>query len=559
MAFTNFGSTKAAAHRIDFQGMIRNLVEQEQLTNAAIQQRKQEVQYYAEKMKTATSDIPHIQGRLDEFNEKKMNEIGRFSVENPNFEMDVKQMAQFNTMTGELLNNSIITEGETSKKNYQAFQEAYNKGELTTEEFVQYSKDWENYQQNGGDGVPFQFGQPERFTMDQMVKAGSELFQTTRGDAVTRGKVIGQDVFVNDADAYRAASVMYADPTYRASIQTMYKDMTGMFDSPEEMMFQMLKGSKETGFDVQGIDPGYTYAQRYAAEQRYETSGGGNVPAYIQNVWNVLQNKDSTGRMIGAAALTDAGMESINMGDPKNNISIENDDGTFSTIKDLPYNAKVLGDGAGRVFKHGGSQFVSFDVSFEAPADQEEVMKDYGFTPNFTRKEGINGQFEFILNTEQDKNPGYSGTIVMPFRGYAGNIAEYERAYGTTATTRGKMQGTFQTIESIFDEGDIVPEGATDFQPVVEPVPAPAIEEKGVVQRVKDKIQRRKAAKTAGPGDIKDTSFAWGVTQTHISPNEHKKIMQFMEANPSLFPDGGELDKHNAVDVLVEKGLIPKE
>lgn len=465
MAFINYGAAKAAAHRVNYEGKIRNLVEQEQLDNAAIQQRKQEVRYYADKMQTGTSDIPYIQGQLDVFNKEKIDEIGRYRVENPGYEMDINKSAELNRMTGTLLNNSILAEGETSKQNYAAFQEAYQKGELTNQEFVEKSKEWENYQVNGGEGQPFMFNQPERFSMQEMLAAGSTMFNTFKGDPELRNHMWGQETKVDDGQVWTAANVMVNDPKYRASIQMQYKSMAGMYDSPEEMMYQSLKGSKELGFAGKTLDPAYAYNARYQAALEYDPDtnnllGGGVMPTYLQNIYTPFQSgATATSRVTGAAALTDAGMKSFNMGDPNLHFSIANEDGSFSPMKDMPYQAEVQGDGAGIVFEHGGSKFVSFDVKFKAPTDKLSLMTDRGFAPNFSVIKSDLGENEFKFNSTTETTPYYTGTVIMPFRGNSSNITAYEAANSVGEARRAKMQPYIDIFGNNFEPGDNVPGG----------------------------------------------------------------------------------------------------
>jgi len=425
MAFENYGSKKAAAQRIDFKGMIRNLTEQEQLTQAALQQRKQEVQYYAEKMQTATSDIPYIQAKLDEFNKKTLAEIGKYTSENPQFDRSISGMAKFNSMTGKLLNNEIIAEGETSKKNYQAFQDAFNKGELTTEEFVNYSKQWEDYQASGNNGNPFQFSQPKRFTLSQItneaLQSGLLAVKTT---SARQDGTIGTLTYITDKQAMEAAEAMYSNPLYRPSIEKAWRDMKGMYTTPEQMLQQLFKNSQETGYKPLTVDP----IERYSAEYQAKYGGQnayGNI-TFVNEIYGPLQRNGKTDSVLHSSVFTDAGDKgnSFNMGDPNIHVAMQTKDGDFKPLKNLDYLATV--ESSGYIFTQGGMPFATVNVSFKASPDEKERLERMGFQPKFYTEEAITDRT--ILMQERHKADfTYEGTVIMPVNITPGRIEQFER------------------------------------------------------------------------------------------------------------------------------------
>ena len=95
MAFLNFGAAKAAAHRIDFQGMIKNLSQQEQLTNVARQKEQEEVRYYSDKLKKGTSNNPYINHQLSKVNDAVGKELAQFEMDNPGWKNSYETHAQW--------------------------------------------------------------------------------------------------------------------------------------------------------------------------------------------------------------------------------------------------------------------------------------------------------------------------------------------------------------------------------------------------------------------------------------------------------------------------------
>ena len=178
MAFTGYGALKGAASRINYQGLIDSMVQQEQLTQATIDRKKAEVEYHAEKQKRGHTGIAYLDTQLDEMNKGLVNELGTFVNENPDWQMSVDKTAEYNSITDRFLNNQWMKDGQIAQANYDAFTAATQNGELTKNEIIEYGNAWEEYNKAAAPGeykTPFQFASPERFSVDQLSAASVSM------------------------------------------------------------------------------------------------------------------------------------------------------------------------------------------------------------------------------------------------------------------------------------------------------------------------------------------------------------------------------------------------
>ncbi|MBW1750281.1 MAG: hypothetical protein JRJ37_06220, partial [Deltaproteobacteria bacterium] len=375
MAFTNFGVAKAAAHRINFEGMVQGMVQQEQLTNAAIQQKKTEVQYYAEKQKRGTSDIPYVQQRLDVMNKEIVHEIGEFQNNNPGWKMDIDKTAEYNAITGKFLNNEWIQNGETAKANYEAFQQANNAGKLTDSEFLEYSKAWEEYSTPGVEHKePFSFSMPERINSAQLTGYGLKMFQPSQR-TIVRNRVTGVETYSDPDEALKVGRIMYNDPSLRASIDALYKGQEGLYDNPAQMMSDLLMSGQKTAISMGRAVPGAgtrTQAQidaliKSQAEDQYYNQVAASLDA---------NNRTAVIPQIGA--LTDLGEKGsiVDFSDPTLMMSVRipgtgAEPDTYEPIN-LAGRGKVTG--GGRAFRHNGMDYAEVQIEFDV--DPSEYASD---------------------------------------------------------------------------------------------------------------------------------------------------------------------------------------
>ena len=437
MAFTGYGALKGAASRINYQGLIDSMVQQEQLTQATIDRKKAEVEYHAEKQKRGHTGIGYLDNQLDEMNKGLVSELGTFVNENPDWQMSVEKTAAYNSITDGFLNNQWMKDGQIAQANYDAYTAATQNGELTKNEIIEYGNAWEEYNKPGTPGeykTPFQFSTPKRFSVDQISKASSSMIVPVP-KMVTSGGMSYRTFTVPQAEIDRVTGLMLSDPTYTSSIDSMWQGTSemegkaGMYPSKYAMVEDIVRSS---GAKMNAMTGGRAYKND---TKNSDAMTQDDIDTFMtNNYWLMLReqmkNNESVNSVPNIAALTDLKEEgfAFKLNDsnlPMSQFFQSTPDGDGYRQISLPYDAEVTSS-AGRVFMRGGTMFAELPVEVRAPGDKKQELADYGFSPQFTEKEATQGTFQggagtYNLNTGSAAGytdlEKYTGTVTVPVYG----------------------------------------------------------------------------------------------------------------------------------------------
>ena len=106
--FLTYGQTRGLAYKHNWDQERSLRLELFKERKKAKEEAAEEVKFVGEKLKTDKANFRYTQDLLNNYYPEKLQEIGKYLSENPNWKTDPFAMAKFNDMTRELTDNPIL-------------------------------------------------------------------------------------------------------------------------------------------------------------------------------------------------------------------------------------------------------------------------------------------------------------------------------------------------------------------------------------------------------------------------------------------------------------------
>ncbi len=250
MSFTDFGLAKGLSVTPDWNGMVKQENDQFDRQNAAMQQKKAEVEKNAADMELGQTFDAYNQGRYNTFMKDKYKEIADFDMKNPGYEYSPEKYAQRKAIMYSIKNNPILQESANTKseveKLYKFVAENPGSENLVQDQLAEVTKTLESGNSIGGTSQGY------RFRMPQVKDVRSEINAILPAISTKDIKYDKRSMYTEtrlDEGALKSNVDMYfLNPSNTALMTNEFAklspDQQAIFGgSPKMMMMNMLKGA----------------------------------------------------------------------------------------------------------------------------------------------------------------------------------------------------------------------------------------------------------------------------------------------------------------------------
>jgi hypothetical protein len=141
--FDDFGTRSGLAYKHDWAQATNNMLRFEQYKNQQQLQREKKAQYYADRIKKGNASTKYNSSRLEKYYNNLNSELGKFMVDNPNWESDVMLVNEFNDITDKYLNNEILKEDLDVQQNLELIRQ--DRHNMSDDHFYSQMEQYDKY------------------------------------------------------------------------------------------------------------------------------------------------------------------------------------------------------------------------------------------------------------------------------------------------------------------------------------------------------------------------------------------------------------------------------
>lgn len=408
------GMSKGLAFVNDWEGDIDRLYQREEYAATVKARKEQDAQFWANQLKRGHASTPYLEGRYDSFAKDLTRKIADFAIANPGFRTDVTKLAEFQNMTGQLLDNDILREDLQVQANFERLQQQIVSGNMTQSQIEEEMRKYNEYANADPSSKvdPYVFVNPKQVLIPDLITEDASLLapvsdyrlnnETHRFENIT--SVPYQNIHATAAGRYATEDgKMAINRDYNAMIEQHpeYKNMDG-YEDPLTWYAKRLEMAtvKENSPDQ------YDYAWQLK-EQNNASGGGGNasIPyAYYNRVSKFSGIPDGANNgmnatyldiaftkfgEIGKTAVINASTDDMlwNPGDPD-----KNNEG--AKLEKVPFNVSAKAENVEEIVNIGGIYYAKTKVSFDIGGERrlgssvmnidQATLEKYGFTSGET-------------------------------------------------------------------------------------------------------------------------------------------------------------------------------